>query len=146
MSDGCLAHTHLIEAVSNFLAPCWHPLTLCPAAGTDLSKARYDSSGTLVQPQSNIAPSAMSREPGRAVQPALFGGSLVDTGGLPQALVIYHYYESLTTCEEDEEIQVIRTNLLTFLRYVNFIHRVPFEQKLCHARTIQRRFLTMPDM
>lgn len=33
-------------------------------------------------------------------------------------LVVYHYYESLTTCEEDEEIQVIRSNLLTFLRCV----------------------------
>lgn len=41
-----------------------------------------------------------------------------DTEGQAQVLVVYHFYESLTTCEEDEEIQVIRSNLLTFLRCV----------------------------
>lgn len=39
-----------------------------------------------------------------------------DTEGQAQVLVVYHYYESLTMCEEDEEVQVIRSNLLTFLR------------------------------
>lgn len=59
----------------------------------------------------------MQTQPPRAVQLALFGGSLGDAEGSPQALVVYHYYESLTMCEEDEEVQVIRANLLTFLRY-----------------------------
>ena len=52
----------------------------------------------------------------RSAQVTLFGGSLADAGGSPQALVIYHYYESLSMCEEDEEVQVIRANLLSFLR------------------------------
>ena len=58
----------------------------------------------------------MQTQPYRSAQVTLFGGSLTDARGPSQALVIYHYYESLAMCEEDEEVQVIRANLLSFLR------------------------------
>ena len=34
-----------------------------------------------------------------------------------EVLVIYHYFESPGTCVEDEEVQLMRTNLLYFLRW-----------------------------
>ena len=54
----------------------------------------------------------------KAIPLTSFQGRANGTDGKAQVLVVYHYYESLTTCEEDEEIQVIRGNLLTFLRCV----------------------------
>ena len=33
-----------------------------------------------------------------------------------EVLVIYHYFENPGTCVEDEEVQLMRTNLLFFLR------------------------------
>lgn len=96
-------------------------------AGNDFERGRYDSSGRLVEPAPNLVFSPVQDQPTRRVQAALFGGSLADAEGSPQALVIYHYYESLTTCEEDEEVQVIRTNLLTFLRWVQHAEQQPVQ-------------------
>jgi len=56
----------------------------------------------------------------------LAGGSAAEVGvprgrlpllrGKPSLLVIYHYFEQASTCAEDEEIVVMRTNLLYFIR------------------------------
>lgn len=85
-------------------------------AGLDFGRPRHDASGKLVLPPSNINPDSSQPQPRPTPQLALFQGAPADKAGPARALVIYHYYESLTTCEEDEEIQVIRGNLLTFLR------------------------------
>ncbi len=34
-----------------------------------------------------------------------------------EVLVLYHYFENPGTCMEDEEVQLMRTNLLYFLRW-----------------------------
>lgn len=49
-------------------------------------------------------------------RPGLFSGRLPLVHGKPSLLVIYHYAEAPGTCPEDEEVAVIRSNLLLFLR------------------------------
>ncbi len=63
-----------------------------------------------------VSLSPAENEDYKAIPVTTFQGKAADSEGSAQVLVVYHYYESLTTCEEDEEVQVIRSNLLSFLR------------------------------
>ncbi|KAK9807172.1 hypothetical protein WJX73_003501 [Symbiochloris irregularis] len=46
----------------------------------------------------------------------LYKGSIAGPDGRAQVLVTWHHFEKYNTCESDEEISVVRTNLLYFLR------------------------------
>ncbi|KAL0054031.1 hypothetical protein WJX82_002656 [Trebouxia sp. C0006] len=87
------------------------------AGGTNFSQPRRSASGKTVQPASMVSLSPAENEDYKAIPVTTFQGKAADSEGSAQVLVVYHYYESLTTCEEDEEVQVIRSNLLSFLRF-----------------------------
>lgn len=104
----CL-HSHSCTAVS--LPPSCHA-----SVGTNFSQPRRSATGKTVQPASMVSLSPAENEDYKAIPVTTFQGKAADSEGSAQVLVVYHYYESLTTCEEDEEVQVIRSNLLSFLR------------------------------
>lgn len=64
------------------------------------------------------APSFPAADAGAGQRRALGipGGRLPLLRGRPSLLVLYHYFERESTCAEDEEIAIMRTNLLYFLR------------------------------
>ena len=77
---------------------------------------------TTVQ-RTRAAPSAGSAEvlveelsEGRKRILGIPGGRIPLLRGRPGLLVLYHYFERESTCPEDEEIAVMRTNLLYFIR------------------------------
>ncbi|KAL3148312.1 hypothetical protein ABBQ38_013776 [Trebouxia sp. C0009 RCD-2024] len=86
-------------------------------SGTNFSQPRASASGETVYPPARVTAGPSENQGYKATPLTSFQGKVNGTEGRAQVLVVYHYYESLTTCEEDEEIQVIRGNLLTFLRF-----------------------------
>ncbi len=104
----CL-HAHSCNALSL-------PASCHASTGTNFSEPRTNTAGKTVQPAPMVSLSPVENEGYKAVPVTTFQGKAADSEGLAQVLVVYHYYESLTTCEEDEEVQVIRSNLLSFLR------------------------------
>ncbi len=92
-------------------------MTLCPQyAETNFSNPRIAASGKTLHPPASITGGPAENQGYKAIPLSSFQGSIADSAGQSQVLVVYHYYESLTTCEEDEEIQLIRSNFLSFLR------------------------------
>ena len=87
-------------------------------AGTNFSLPRVSAAGHTVYPPPRATPGPVENQGYRSIPLTSFQGSAADAAGQAQVLVVYHHYESLTTCEEDEEIQVIRGNLLSFLRWM----------------------------
>lgn len=86
------------------------------AAGNDFRQPRTTASGQTVQPPPLTTDGPVQDQGYMALPLTSFQGKIADSAGRAQVLVVYHYYESLTTCEEDEEIQLIRSNFLSFLR------------------------------
>ena len=70
----------------------------------------------MAQPPGKVDRTPLESEGYRYTPLTTFEGSVADSEGAAQVLVVYHYYESLSMCEEDEEVQLIRANLLSFLR------------------------------
>ena len=87
--------------------------------GTNLSLPRLTASGKMAQPPGRVTPAPLEGQGYKDDPLTTFQGSIADSEGAAQVLVVYHYYESLSMCEEDEEVQLIRSNLLSFLRWVN---------------------------
>ncbi|DBB04554.1 TPA: hypothetical protein ACH3X1_012635 [Trebouxia sp. C0004] len=87
------------------------------AGGTNFSQPRMTLNGKTVQPPPMVTLSPAENQDYKAIPVTTFQGKATDSEGPAQVLVVYHYYESLTTCEEDEEVQLIRSNLLSFLRF-----------------------------
>lgn len=86
-------------------------------SGTNLSLPRLTASGKMAQPPGRVTPAPLESQGYKDTPLTTFQGSIVDSEGAAQVLVVYHYYESLSMCEEDEEVQLIRANLLSFLRF-----------------------------
>ncbi|DBA72717.1 TPA: hypothetical protein ACH3X2_010115 [Trebouxia sp. C0005] len=87
------------------------------AGGTNFSQPRTNAIGKTVQPAPMVSLGPADNQDYKAIPVTTFQGKAADSEGAAQVLVVYHYYESLTTCEEDEEVQLIRSNLLSFLRF-----------------------------
>lgn len=95
--------------------PRFYSFLLC-CAGNDFRQLRTTASGQTVQPPPLTTDGPVQDQGYTALPLTSFQGKIADSAGRAQVLVVYHYYESLTTCEEDEEIQLIRSNFLSFLR------------------------------
>ena len=93
-----------------------HTPSLALGAGTNFSQPRVSASGKTLQPPPRVTSGPVQNQGYRSIPLTSFQGRAADSEGQARMLVVYHYYESLTTCEEDEEIQLIRANLLSFLR------------------------------
>lgn len=118
-------HHHHLPPRPNKPCPCLHahsctalclPASCHVSAGTNFSQPRMTATGKTVQPPPMVTLSPAENQDYRAIPVTTFQGKPTDSEGQAQVLVVYHYYESLTTCEEDEEVQLIRSNLLSFLR------------------------------
>lgn len=85
-------------------------------AGMNFTQPRTTASGKTAEPPAKLAAAPLEDQGFKDLPLATFGGSIADSEGKAQVLVVYHHFETLSTCEEDEEVQLIRANLLTFLR------------------------------